>query len=90
MMAETETEKKIVGGGRCYCVCCSNYRGKKVDGRTVTLHKVPTDKSRRRVWVKRLKLVRKDFAGLKANTHCCWLKNALKRKTKMIKSNGVL
>ncbi|XP_070199332.1 uncharacterized protein [Littorina saxatilis] len=63
-----EREKKISGGGKRYCVCCSNYAGKEVEGRIVKLHKLPSDKILKRVWERRLRLVRKDFTvNLKVN-----------------------
>ena len=57
--------------GKRYFQCCSNYKGKDVAGRAVTLHRVPEDKKLRKVWWSRLKLIRKDLDSLKDHTRVC-------------------
>lgn len=39
---------------RHYCTACSNYGGKEIEG-------LPTNESLKRAWIRRLKLVKKDF-----------------------------
>ncbi|GFS00542.1 hypothetical protein ElyMa_006401900 [Elysia marginata] len=59
-------------GGKQYCVCCSNFLGKIVNGRKVSLHRIPANKQLSKVWIQRLKLVRKDFPTvIKSSTRVC-------------------
>uniref|UniRef100_A0A0L8HI11 THAP-type domain-containing protein n=1 Tax=Octopus bimaculoides TaxID=37653 RepID=A0A0L8HI11_OCTBM len=44
-----------------YCCICSNYRGKNVDGKVISLHRYPANVAIRRIWLQRSRLVRKDF-----------------------------
>jgi hypothetical protein len=64
--------KSTVSGyrSRKYCCICSNYRGKTVDGRVVSLHRFPSDKEKRKTWLQRARLVRKDFVYTKHSYVC--------------------
>ncbi|KAL3862565.1 hypothetical protein ACJMK2_008524 [Sinanodonta woodiana] len=55
---------------RKYCCICSNFRGKEVDEKTISLHRFPARCKLRRVWLQRSRLVRKDFAYT-ANSQMC-------------------
>lgn len=55
---------------RKYCCICSNYRGKTVEGQVVSLHRFPSDADKRRIWLQRARLVRKDFTYTK-NSYVC-------------------
>ena len=45
------TEKK-----RHYCCVCSNFSGKVIDGRSIRIHRFPSDQTVKRAWLRRLKL----------------------------------
>ena len=57
--------------GKKYCVVCSNYTGKKVGERVVSLHRLPADRKLNRAWRQRLKLIIKDLNGVTDNTRVC-------------------
>lgn len=43
------------------CICKGIYRGKVVDGRTISLHRFPQNKALKRVWITRCKTVMPTF-----------------------------
>ncbi|XP_048252545.1 uncharacterized protein LOC124124470 isoform X2 [Haliotis rufescens] len=56
--------------GKQYCCICSNFRGKRVGERIVSLHVIPVSKSLRQAWIRRLRLVRKDLTVTKHAEIC--------------------
>ncbi|XP_069113086.1 uncharacterized protein [Argopecten irradians] len=58
--------------GKIYCCVtgCSNYSGKVVNGKKVSLHRFPADSKVSRVWEQRVKCFRKNFV-LKNTTRLC-------------------
>ncbi|XP_069129552.1 uncharacterized protein [Argopecten irradians] len=56
--------------GKKYCCICSNYRGKIVEEKSVTLHRFPTNDRVRRVWIQRCRLIRSDYKESKYNLLC--------------------
>ncbi|XP_046364948.2 uncharacterized protein LOC124141094 [Haliotis rufescens] len=56
--------------GKEYCCICSNFRGKIVGERIVSLHVIPVSKSLRQAWIRRLRLVRKDLTVTKHTEIC--------------------
>ena len=52
-----ETPKSTVKK-RNFCAVCSNYRGRIVDDRVITLHRFPADQELNRIWVKRFDMGR--------------------------------
>ncbi|XP_069109394.1 uncharacterized protein [Argopecten irradians] len=56
--------------GKKYCCICSNYRGKIVEKKSVTLHRFPTNDRVRRVWIQRCRLIRSDYKESKYNLLC--------------------
>ena len=44
-----------------YCSMCSNFRGKMVEGKVVSLHRFPANDRIRKVWIQRCKLSMKTF-----------------------------
>lgn len=67
-----ERTKSSVSGyrSRKYCCICSNYRGKTIEGQVVSLHRFPSDADKRRIWLQRARLIRKDFTYTK-NSYVC-------------------
>lgn len=67
-----ERTKSTVSGyrSRKYCCICSNYRGKTIEGQVVSLHRFPSDADKRRIWLQRARLIRKDFTYTK-NSYVC-------------------
>jgi len=60
------TEKK-----RHYCCVCSNYRGRLIEGRHVTLHRFPTEEKLRKLWISRIKTVSQHFTCNPKNDRLC-------------------
>ena len=61
--------------GVTYCCVplCKSYSGKIVDGKLVSLHRIPeSDKHKRRSWIRQLSNVRKDLS-VKPGTRVCSL-----------------
>ncbi|XP_033745805.1 uncharacterized protein LOC117331295 [Pecten maximus] len=58
--------------GKIYCCVtgCSNYSGKLIDNRKVSLHRFPVDSKISRAWEQRVKCFRKNFT-LKNTTRLC-------------------
>lgn len=58
--------KSSVSGyrSRKYCFICSNYREKTVEGQVVSVHRFQNDADKRRIWLQRAMLLRKDFMHL--------------------------
>ena len=60
---EEGNPKKTVPGGVLYCCVplCHSYKGKIVDGK-VQLHRLPKDTKAKRLWIAKLRNVRKHFS----------------------------
>lgn len=71
MDAVDRNEKEIKSSLRHYCCACSNYRGKIVDNKIVTLHRFPADKLLQAAWVRRIKLVSPTFRLNQKNDRLC-------------------
>jgi len=58
-----ENPKKTVPRGVLYChvPLCHSYKGKIVDGKKVQLHRLPKDTKAKRLWIAKLRNVRKKF-----------------------------
>ena len=71
----TPTGSRVrVPRGTLYCCVplCHSYKGKVVNGKQVTLHRLPSDLELRRQWVRKLKIVRKNLKP-KGGTRVCSL-----------------
>jgi hypothetical protein len=44
-----------------FCCICSNYRGNVQDDIRISLHRFPANKTLKRVWLQRARLVRKNL-----------------------------
>ena len=53
-----------------HTLICSNFRGKIVDGTTITVHKFPANEYLKKTWVRRIRTVTKSFV-LKKNSCLC-------------------
>ncbi|XP_062609017.1 uncharacterized protein LOC134270785 [Saccostrea cucullata] len=67
-----DRRKSEVSGyrSRKYCCICSNYRGKSVGGKVISLHRFPSDTNKKKIWLQRARLIRKDFNYSK-NSYIC-------------------
>ena len=75
---------ETVARGVIYCCVpfCKSYSGKIVEGKKVTIHKIPLDeKYKPDRWIQQIRNVRKDFA-VKAGTRVCSLHFVGKRGAK--------
>ncbi|XP_053386388.1 uncharacterized protein LOC128550740 [Mercenaria mercenaria] len=69
-----KSDKKTVksrSSNRHYCCVCSNYRGKTVDNKTVTLHRFPANKILQNAWLKRIRTVSARFVFNERNDRLC-------------------
>ena len=66
--------RETVPRGVIYCcvLLCHSYSGKVVNGKTVKLHRIPTDSKARRIWIARLRNVRQNVFA-KSGTRVCSL-----------------
>ncbi|KAL3886409.1 hypothetical protein ACJMK2_026407 [Sinanodonta woodiana] len=58
--------------GKIYCCAkgCSNFTGKVIGERTISLHRFPTDSKLSRIWKKRVGCFRKNL-NLKSTSRLC-------------------
>ncbi|XP_045202653.2 uncharacterized protein LOC123556117 [Mercenaria mercenaria] len=61
------------------CICKGIYRGKVVDGKTISLHRFPQNKRLKRVWIQRCKTVMRTFK---------WNENKLLCSEHFVESRG--
>ena len=67
--ARKKARKNSIGAH--YCCVCTNYRGKCVDGKIISLHRFPPIEKLRRIWIQRVKLGMVQGFQITSNSRLC-------------------